>query len=156
VKQRDADHDRQALDAISAVIDTAAINPRSMLPAYLQLAILLRGVIIVRQLAVGSALPSEPELTQRFVVNRDTVRRAMQVLREAGLIQTRRGVGHFVARSPEIHRVRVAPGARVVVRMPQEGEESELLGLVVFVVTEPGKPPVSYDTAQTLLVFEER
>ncbi len=37
--------------------------------------------------------------------------------------------------------------------MPQPGEQGELLGLTVFVVTEPGKAPVAYDTAQTLLVF---
>ena len=31
-------------------------------------------------------------------------------------------------------------------------EMGELFGLTVFVVTEPGKRPVSYDTAQTVLV----
>jgi hypothetical protein len=77
----------------------------------------------------------------------------MQLLRDIGMADTRRGVGHFVTRTPEIRRVVVAPGSRVIVRMPQPHEEGELLGLTVFVVTEPGKPPVTYDTAQTLLVF---
>jgi hypothetical protein len=39
--------------------------------------------------------------------------------------------------------------------MPQPAEQGELFGLTVFVVTEPGKPPVAYDTAQTLLVFPD-
>jgi hypothetical protein len=39
--------------------------------------------------------------------------------------------------------------------MPQPHEQGELLGLTVFIVTEPGKPPVAYDTAQTVLVFPE-
>jgi len=39
--------------------------------------------------------------------------------------------------------------------MPEPHEHGELLGLTVFVVPEPGKPPVTYDTAQTLLVFPD-
>ena len=147
--------DQRAIDGVSDVIEVSVINPRSMLPAYLQLAIYLRGMIIVRQLPPGSPLPSEPELTERYKVSRDTVRRAMQLLREIGLAEPRRGVGHFVTRTPEIRRVLVAPGSRVAVRMPQPHEQGELLGLTVFVVTEPGKKPVAYDTAQTLLVFPD-
>jgi DNA-binding transcriptional MocR family regulator len=157
MSQRDEHHftavDQRAIDGVSDVIDVSVINPQSMLPAYLQLAIYLRGAIIVRRLPPGSPLPSEAELSERYEVSRDTVRRAMQLLREIGIAETRRGVGHFVTRTPEIRRVVVAPGSRVIVRMPQPGEQGELLGLTVFVVTEPGKPPVAYDTAQTLLVF---
>jgi DNA-binding transcriptional MocR family regulator len=145
--------DQRAIDGVSEVIDISVINPHSMLPAYLQLAIYLRGLIIVRHLPPGSPLPSEPDLTDRYRVSRDTVRRAMQLLRQIGLAEPRRGVGYFVVRTPEIRRVTVAPGSRVVVRMPQPHEQGELLGLTVFVVTEPGKKPVTYDTAQTLLVF---
>jgi DNA-binding transcriptional MocR family regulator len=155
--QRDKHHftaeDQRAIDGVSNVIDVSVINPRSMLPAYLQLAIYLRGAIIVRRLPPGSSLPSEPELSERYKVSRDTVRRAMQLLRDIGITETRRGVGHFVTRTPEIRRVVVAPGSQVIVRMPQPHEQGELLGLTVFVVSEPGKPPVAYDTAQTLLVF---
>jgi len=157
--QRDEHHftayDQRAVDGVSDVIDVSVINPRSMLPAYLQLAIYLRGAIIVRRLPPGSPLPSEPELSDRYKVSRDTVRKAMQLLRDIGIAETRRGVGHFVTRTPEIRRVVVAPGSRVIVRMPQPHEQGELLGLTVFVVTEPGKPPVAYDTAQTLLVFPD-
>jgi hypothetical protein len=49
----------------------------------------------------------------------------------------------------------VAPGSRVIARMPQPHEQGELLGLTVYVVTEPGKRPVTYDTAQTILVFPD-
>jgi DNA-binding transcriptional MocR family regulator len=147
--------DQRAVDAVSEVIDASVINPSSMLPAYLQLAMYLRGMIIVRQLPPGSPLPSEPELSERYQVSRDTVRKAMQRLRESGIARTRRGVGHFVTRTPQIRRVVVAPGSRVIVRMPQPHEQGELLGLTVFIVTEPGKPPVAYDTAQTVLVFPE-
>ena len=159
MQQREEGHltagDQLAIDSVSDVLEASVINPRSMLPAYLQLAIYLRGVIIVRQLPAGTPLPSEPELTERYGVSRDTVRRAMQLLREIGLAQTRRGVGHFVTRTPGIRRVVLAPESRVIVRMPQPHEEGELLGLTVFVVYEPGKAPVTYDTAQTVLVAPE-
>lgn len=150
----DAD-DLRAVELVSQVIDVSVINPRSMLPAYLQLAILLRGLIITRQLPVGTMLPSEPELTGRYQVSRDTVRKAMQLLREIGLAETQRGKGHFVIRTPEIRRVLLAPGSRIVVRMPQPPEQVQLLALVVFAVTEPGKRPVTYDTAQTVLVVPD-
>jgi DNA-binding transcriptional MocR family regulator len=157
--QREEGHltadDQRAIDNVSKVIDASVINPRSMLPAYLQLAIYLRGAIIVRQLPPGSPLPSEPELTERYGVSRDTARRAMRLLHEIGLAEARRGVGHFVLRTPQINRVVLAPGARVIVRLPQPHEQGELLGLTTFVVSEPGKAPVTYDTAQTVLVAAE-
>lgn len=155
-KQRDEGHTRRALDGVSAAINRSAINPRSMLPAFLQLALLLRGMVIVRQMPPGAPLPSEPELQERYGVSRDTVRRAIQVLRHSGLADTRRGVGHYVTRTPKVREVVLAAGSRVLVRMPQPGDEpGELLGLMVYVVTEPGKAPRVYDTTQTILVAPE-
>jgi DNA-binding transcriptional MocR family regulator len=159
MSERDKSHitsdDLRAVELVSQIIDVSVINPRSMLPAYLQLAILLRGLIITRQLPVGTMLPTEPELTSRYQVSAGTVRKAMQLLREIGVAETQRGKGHFVLRTPEIRRVLLAPGSRIVVRMPQPPEQVELLALVVYVVTEPGKPPVTYDTAQTVLVVPD-
>jgi DNA-binding transcriptional MocR family regulator len=159
MSERDKSHitsdDLRAVELVSQIIDVSVINPRSMLPAYLQLAILLRGLIITRQLPVGTMLPTEPELTSRYQVSTGTVRKAMQLLREIGVAETQRGKGHFVLRTPEIRRVLLAPGSRIVVRMPQPPEQVELLALVVYVVTEPGKPPVTYDTAQTVLVVPD-
>lgn len=143
--------DQQAIDGVLRAVDVSAINPRSMLPAYLQLAVYLRAHIIGRQLSPGTLLPSEPELVGRYHVSRDTVRKAFQLLRQTGLAETHRGVGHFVASTPEITRVQVPPGSRVVVRMPLPEEQGELLALSVFVISEPRKKPVVYDTALTLL-----
>jgi GntR family transcriptional regulator len=156
--QRDERHtaatpdDLRAEEAASRAVDNAVIDSNGMLPAYVQLAILLRAMIVTRQLPIGTMLPSEPELTSRYKVSRDTVRRAMQVIRDIGLAETRRGIGHFVIRTPEIRRVVLAPGSRVFVRMPLPEEHGEYLALLVYVVTEPGKRPVTYDTSRTLLV----
>ena len=146
------DHDQRALDGVRAVAESAPINSRSILAPYIQIALYLRGAIITGQLPVGSALPSEPELTARYKVSRETVRRAIGLLRDLGLTETRRGSGTFVARVPEVERVEVEPGARVLVRMPQPDEIRTGLGYAVLVVTEPGRDPIAYDSATTLLV----
>jgi DNA-binding GntR family transcriptional regulator len=41
-------------------------------------------------------LPSETTLTQELGVSRDTLRRALKLMQEAGLIDSRRGRGWFV------------------------------------------------------------
>ena len=48
------------------------------------------------ELPPGSKLPSESELSQRFSVNRHTVRRALSTMAEEGLIRVELGRGSFV------------------------------------------------------------
>ncbi|MFD4600756.1 GntR family transcriptional regulator [Streptomyces sp. NPDC058464] len=47
--------------------------------------------------APGESIPSEAELCERHGVARETARRAVRILRERGLIETRWGKGSFVA-----------------------------------------------------------
>ena len=44
----------------------------------------------------GSRLPTEPELAERFSVNRHTLRRAMRALADKGLVRIEQGRGSFV------------------------------------------------------------
>lgn len=54
---------------------------------------------IVRGLyPVGSQLPSEASLVERFRVSRHTVREALRALREAGLVKSHQGLGTLVQR----------------------------------------------------------
>jgi GntR family transcriptional regulator len=65
------------------------------IPRYLQIAETLR-----RRLSTwsnGTRLPSEPELATRFRVSRETVREALSVLREEGLIYSLNGRGTFAS-----------------------------------------------------------
>ena len=48
----------------------------------------------------GELLPTERELTDRFGVHRHTVRRALQELRESGLVRTEQGRGSVVLEQP--------------------------------------------------------
>lgn len=66
------------------------------LPKYDQIASDLRGRIVRGELAPGAALPSERELTERWAVSRSTVVKALDVLRQEGLVDTRQGTGSTV------------------------------------------------------------
>ena len=69
-------------------------------PLYLQLARILRRKIESGGLARLDPLPSESTLTQEHDVSRDTVRRAMAVLREEGLVFTIAQRGTYVGPRP--------------------------------------------------------
>ncbi len=57
-------------------------------PVYLQLAAILRGQIKRGELVPRQPLPSESYLTGAYGVSRGTARRAVQVLRDEGLVHT--------------------------------------------------------------------
>jgi len=59
----------------------------------------LRNEVESGLLKPGDRLPTEPELAERFKVNRHTVRRAVAVLAERGLVQVEQGRGTFVRQS---------------------------------------------------------
>lgn len=53
-----------------------------------------------RSASAGSMLPSEAEMSEEFDASRVTVRRALELVREEGLIDARQGFGWFVATEP--------------------------------------------------------
>jgi GntR family transcriptional regulator len=53
----------------------------------------------------GSLLPSEAELSAEFAASRVTIRRALELVREEGLIAARQGFGWFVATEPVRQRL---------------------------------------------------
>jgi GntR family transcriptional regulator len=58
-----------------------------------------------RDAAPGSVLPSESELSGEFAASRVTVRRALELVRDDGLIAARQGFGWFVATEPVRQRL---------------------------------------------------
>jgi GntR family transcriptional regulator len=58
-----------------------------------------------RDASPGSVLPSESELSTEFDASRVTVRRALELLRDEGLIAARQGFGWFVATEPVRQRL---------------------------------------------------
>lgn len=54
----------------------------------------------VRSVGASTLLPSESDLSAEFDVSRVTIRRALETLREAGLVESRQGFGWYVASVP--------------------------------------------------------
>jgi GntR family transcriptional regulator len=54
----------------------------------------------IAAVGVGQVLPSESELSAEFAVSRVTIRRALEILRDQGLVDARQGFGWFVAGEP--------------------------------------------------------
>ena len=65
----------------------------------------------------GSVLPSEAEMSAEFGASRVTVRRALEMVRDEGLIAARQGFGWFVAAEP----VRQSLGSLATIESPVEG-----------------------------------
>lgn len=59
----------------------------------------------VRAAAPGSLLPSEADLSAEYSASRVTVRRALELVRDDGLIAARQGFGWFVATEPVRQRL---------------------------------------------------
>lgn len=72
------------------------VDPWAPEPLYQQLAALLRSKIKDGTYAPGAKLPSESTLQQEHGLARDTVRQALDMLRNENLIVTFTGRGSFV------------------------------------------------------------
>ncbi|OZI39475.1 GntR family transcriptional regulator [Bordetella genomosp. 1] len=69
----------------------------------------IREKIVSQAFEPGQRLPTEQELAQRFGVSRNVVREAIARLKLSGYIETRRGVGSFVAADPGLHAFELLP-----------------------------------------------
>ncbi|WP_367025722.1 phosphonate metabolism transcriptional regulator PhnF [Methylococcus sp. ANG] len=76
-----------------------ALNRDGGQAIYSQIAVLLEKEV-AHFYNPGDLLPSEKELAERFAVNRHTVRRALDELIAAGLVERRHGKGTFVLDRP--------------------------------------------------------
>lgn len=79
--------------------DLTAPEQVSSAPRYMTLAETLRAGIAAGNPPVGELLPTEHALTEQYNVSRHTVREALRLLAEAGLIARRRGAGTVVVAS---------------------------------------------------------
>ncbi len=81
-----------------------AVDLSSRIPLYLQI-----GQAIEKEVRThyrpGTQLPPESVLAERFEVNRHTLRRAIDELVGAGVVERRRGLGVFVLDGPHNYRI---------------------------------------------------
>lgn len=77
---------------------------------YQQVEAALRSQIVSGQRAIGSRLPTENAMADMFNVSRDTVRKAIRSLKDAGLVKATPGVGTVVVRNrPDIRHATLLP-----------------------------------------------
>jgi GntR family transcriptional regulator len=77
-----------------------AVDPRDATPIYAQLQRGLRAAIATGRLRPGDQLPTVRQLAVDLKVNANTVARVYVELERAGVIETKRGVGSFIAATP--------------------------------------------------------
>jgi len=70
--------------------------PKGRIPLYLQLYWKLKEDIILQELTPGNRVPTITDLHQRYGVSQGTVRQALDLLQEEGLITLKAGAGIFV------------------------------------------------------------
>lgn len=69
---------------------------RDKTPAYMRVYNALRSRILDGEYAIGDLLPPEPELEKLFLVSRTTVRKAVEMLSQEGLVAAKQGKGTTV------------------------------------------------------------
>jgi GntR family transcriptional regulator len=78
-------------------VSFVTIDARDATPIYAQLERGIRAAIATARLAPGDQLPTVRQLAVELRVNANTVARVYAELERAGIIETKRGVGSFVA-----------------------------------------------------------
>jgi GntR family transcriptional regulator len=103
--------------------DGFAIDQGDRTPLHAQLERGIKAAIATGRLAVGDQLPTVRQLAVDLRINANTVAKVYAYLERAGMLETRRGVGTFVAartESPGEHSQRRAELNRVVERFLAE------------------------------------
>jgi GntR family transcriptional regulator len=90
---------------MSTDVLTQAIDPASDRAVYKQIADHLRAAIAQGRLREGDQLPSEAQLMTHYGVARMTVRNALRLLQDQGLIDAEHGRGVYVRARPPVRRL---------------------------------------------------
>lgn len=134
------------------------INRHGATPIYIQAADLLRDRITDGEWLPGEYLPSEPDLAHHYGLGRDTIRDALALLANEGVIVTSRGRRAMVRESGDRETVVVEPGSTVISRMPSRRErEKDGIGpgVPVFVVIDASGAGQSYPADRVQLSIPE-
>ena len=117
-----------------------SIDSRDRTPIYAQLDRGLRAAIAAGRLHPGDQLPTVRELAVDLRVNANTVARVYAELERAGILETRRGVGSFVASGTTPERAR-----------PRQEHERRRRAFVTKVLAEAAAAGFSLDEIVTEL-----
>ena len=112
----------------------------------------LREEIVRGGLAPGDKIEGENSLAERFGVARGTIRRALDMLREEGLLVSRHGHGTFVASVPVVRAITLWPGDSAHAILPGDAERERRSlppGVPLLIVTRADGAIEYYDASLT-------
>lgn len=139
-----------------------AIDREVLVVPYLQLAAVIRGLIVADQIPVGTPLPPEGVGAERWDVSRETVRRAYAILRRYGVIHSEHGKGTFVDQVEPRLYVHPEHGSTLEARRATADPEAakclspvaRALSVPVLIITPPGDGPREfYEAARTIVRY---
>jgi DNA-binding GntR family transcriptional regulator len=79
-------------------VDWVTFEPvHGAVPRYRQVAAFIRSAVASGNLKAGDALPTEAQLADYMSVSVDTIRAALQLLRDESVVVTSQGIGSFIA-----------------------------------------------------------
>ena len=118
----------EAEQIVAVDADGASTDTQRRQPLYVRIAATLAAQIAQGDHPVGSLLPTEAELQQRFHVSRYVVRQAIQHLRSVGLVTARKGVGTRVEAAQATGRFSHTMHSVGDIRQYATGMRLEILG----------------------------
>lgn len=93
-------------------------------PLYMEVAATIQQEIEQGKYAVGSTLPTEEALSERFNVSRHTIRQALRELKAEGQILSRAGIGTIVRTQPE--KIWIMSGLNTLADLLEFATETEM------------------------------
>jgi GntR family transcriptional regulator len=110
-------------DLLNPIVDFA----QARAPIYVQLSTLFRRFIVTGQWPVEKQVPTHEALASQFAVNQATVRKAIAMLEEEGLVQRFRRRGTFVVARPQVTEWFPLPGSWADALQAFDGCEIQVL-----------------------------
>ena len=104
------------------------LDPNSGIPLYVQLQQQIRQRILSGQLQHGTLLPSVRDLSAELHINPLTAAKVYQFLERDGFVETRRGIGTYVAPRPPVLKMN-ARRQQIGAALDQLVAEANHLGL---------------------------
>ena len=123
------------------------------IPKYIEIADILQSEIEEGRYKVGDKIPSEAQLCRRFHDNRYTIRQALDLLVNTGIVRSHQGKGHFVCEKPLDIRYTITSSMRFSKIMRQVGCVPEAKVLRKEIMSPPDHIRQTLDLEEDTLVY---